>query len=425
MTEVVVDHEQNWPVRIAMVDDSSLYSKKLIEGFNRLGAKCVLYGPLAAIPSKSPKIMEVPGPGSLRVWSQNLFPLQILKRAIKDKPDLVHVQFEFYGIHSYGPVYASIGLPIFLLLSRLARLRTIVTLHSILPSSSGLLEKLRDASPTKHIPTPLLETFLVFSYKLVGALANGIVVHAEAFKRRLVGQYHVRPSKITVVPHGVDLYDVPQTSTKSIEQINKSILYFGVISPRKGIESLLSAFAILAKKRGDCELVLVGSSPPYFHGYEMALKDQADKLGLDQRVHFIGEVDNDRAHQLFELARFVILPYAYDVSASGVLSWAIGHGLPVIVSNNEYFKEELSESEFGLMVAPGRPESLADAMETLLRREDLCASFSQHSRKVGLSRSWNAVAAKTLEFYRRILPGGASGNSSIEGAKPLHPADKA
>ena len=425
MTEVIVDHEQNWPVRIAMVDDSSLYSKKLIEGFNHLGSKCVLYGPLSAIPSKSPKIMEVPGPGSLRVWSQNLFPFQILKRAIKDRPDLVHVQFEFYGIHSYGPVYASIGLPIFLLLSRLARLRTIVTLHSILPPTSSQLEKLRDASPvTKRIPTPLLETFLVFSYKLVGSLANGIVVHAEAFKRRLVGQYHVRPSKITVVPHGVDLYDVPQASLKPVEQPNKPILYFGVISPRKGIESLLSAFAILAKKRGDCELALVGSSPPYFHGYEMALKDQAVKLGLDQRVHFIGEVDNKQAHQLFEQARFVILPYAYDVSASGVLSWAIGHGLPVIVSDNEYFKEELSESEFGLMVAPGRPESLAEAMETLLKREDLCASFSQHSRKVGLSRSWNAVAAKTLDFYRRILPGRESENSSFtERTKRLQSAD--
>jgi len=75
------------------------------------------------------------GPEAVRVWSQNMFPFQVLKRAVRDKPDLVHVQFEFYGIHSYGPIYASIGLPILLILLRVARLRTLVTLHSVLPSS--------------------------------------------------------------------------------------------------------------------------------------------------------------------------------------------------------------------------------------------------------------------------------------------------
>jgi len=404
-------------MRIAMVDDTSLYTEKLIEGLTRLGSRCVVYGPLTALSSKSPKIMVPGGRETVRVWSPNLFPLQIFNRAVKDRPDLVHIQFEFYGIHSYGPIYTAMELPILLLLLRLARMKTIVTLHSILPSTTSRLSKLRLASPVaKRIPTLFLATFLIFSYKLVGLLSTGIVVHAAAFKKRLVEQYNVSPSKIIVVPHGVDLYEPSRPKTTGTETVPKRILYFGVISPRKGIENLLSAFALLTKKREDCELLLAGSTPPYFHQYEMQLKDRAVRLGLGPRIHFLGEVDNPDAHRLFEQARFVILPYSQDVSASGVLSWAIGHGVPVIVSKNEYFREELSQSEFGLMVTPGKPEFLADAMETLLTREDLCTSFSQQARKTGLSRSWNVVASKTLQYYNRIVSHNSS-DSSISGKR--------
>jgi len=396
-----------------MVDDSSLYSEKLIDGLSSLGTGCVLYAPLSPISSKSPRIMVKLGPEAIRVWNGNLFPLQILKRVMKDRPDIVHVQFEFYGIHSFGPTYASIGLPILLALLRLAHKKSLVTLHSILPRTSEQLSKLREASPiARRVPAPLIETFLTLNYKLVGLLADGLIVHAQALKRRLCEQYRIKQSKVTVIPHGVDTQDSPPArNSMDVRIASNRILYFGVISPRKGIENLLSAFAMLKKIRDDCELMVAGTSPPYYHGYEMELKDQAVRLGLGQRVHFLGEVDDAEAHRLFEQARFVVLPYSFDVSASGVLSWAIGHAVPVIVSENEYFREELSNSKFGLMVSPGNPESLAEAMEMLFKEENLLTSLSQHSRKIGLSRSWNIVATMTTECYKKTILGGKSASS--------------
>ncbi len=94
------DHSED--LRIAMVDDVSLYSKRLLGGFKHLGIESVLYGPITSPSSKPHAIMENMGPEGVRVWSQYLFPLQILRRAMKDRPRVVHVQFEFYGIHSYG-----------------------------------------------------------------------------------------------------------------------------------------------------------------------------------------------------------------------------------------------------------------------------------------------------------------------------------
>lgn len=360
------------------------------------------------------------GPGAIKVWSQNLFPFQVLKRAIRDKPDVVHVQFEFYGIHSFGPIYSSIGLPILLMLLRLARLKTVVTLHAVFPASRNQLAKVRATSPGgRSLPLLLMRSFLMLSYKLVGLLANGILVHAQVFKNDLVEHYDIPPSKVVVVPHGVDLWDPSGSIAGPASKVwSNPILYFGVLSPRKGIESLLKAFALLSGRRKDCDLLLAGASPPYYRGYEAALKDQAARLGLNDKIHFLGAVDNAQAHQLFERTKFVILPYSYNVSASGVLSWAIGHGVPVIVSNNEYFREELSQGDFGLMVTPEDPESLANAMENLLSREDLRMSLSAGAREAGRTRSWNEIASKTIEYYQRMISESEQNGHQIRNGSP-------
>jgi len=392
-------------LRIAMVDDVSLYSKRLLGGFDHLGVESVLYGPITSPSSKPRAIMEDMGPGGLHVWNQYLFPLQILRRAMKDRPRVVHLQFEFYGIHSYGPLYVSIGVPILLVLLRLLGAKRLVTLHSVLPTGSNQLKVIRDTSPSgKRIPTALLSAFLILSYKLIGLGSNALIVHAYIFKKRLIEQYRIEPSKVLVVAHGVELFDRRTLfSTRTSNPNEETILYFGVISPRKGIENLLSAFSILAKQNTNCSLLLAGASPPYYKGYEQKVKKFAGELGISSRARFLGSVSNDIAHQLFMRALCIVLPYSYDISASGALSWALGHGLPVIVSENEYFREEMSEYKFGLMVPPGNPSALANAMELMISRGDLRAKFSENANQAGASRSWSTVARATLGVYRGLF----------------------
>src|SRR4029077_1596700 len=318
------NHSHPEDLRIAMVDDVSLYSKRLLCGFKHLGIESVLYGPTTSPSSKPQAIMETMGPEGLHVWNQYLFPLQILRRAMNDRPQVVHVQFEFYGIHSYGPLYASIGVPILLVLLRLLGMKRLVTLHSVLPTESSQLKIIRDTSPSgRRVQTALLGAFLILSYKLISLGSSALIVHADIFKKRLVDQYRIKPSKVLVIPHGVDLFNrtdiTPTHPTIPEEAI---ILYFGVISPRKRLENLLSAFSILATQATNCSLWLAGTSPPYYERYEQKVKDFAADLGVNSKVRFLGSVSNELAHQLFMRAMFIVLPYSYDVSASGALSWA-------------------------------------------------------------------------------------------------------
>jgi glycosyltransferase involved in cell wall biosynthesis len=389
-------------LRIALVDDVSLYSQKLVEGFKEHHADCEIYGPISSPLSKSPEVLGDRGNGELRVWSQNRFPLQIFKKVLTDKPNIVHVQFEFYGIHSYGPLYSVFGLPFALLLLRLLGVRTVVTLHMIIPRGQQLAQ-IRDTSPSSFpLPIGLLDGFFIVFYKLVSLLSTAVIVHTEVFRKRLLSEYGIKPAKVVVIPHGIETNGPSKSSIPQRRPGVHPILYFGVVSPRKGLETLLSAFALVAKRRDDCELWLAGTTPPYYHDYKKELEKTAKELDLDGRARFFGPVSGDVAHSLFNEASFIVLPYYYSLSASGALSWALGHGRPVIASENDYFKEELSHTKFGLLVPPHNKEKLAEAMETLLTRQDLCESLSESAREMRLSRSWHAVAGMTLDFYQGL-----------------------
>jgi len=296
------------------------------------------------------------------------------------------------------------GIPILLLFLRLAKLKNLVTLHSVLPVKGTQLRIIRDTSPNgNRAPTRLLAFFLILLYKLISLASNALIVHADVFKRRLVEQYHIEPSRVVVIPHGVDTFK--KTNLYVFEPTVRAlpiVLYFGVVSPRKGLENLLAAFSILVKQKTDCYLLIAGSSPPYYNGYEEKVRNFAIRLGIDSRIRFLGFVDTNVAHQVFMRAMFVVLPYSYDVSASGALSWALGHGCPAIVSENDYFKEEMSEYDFGLMVPSGNSEALANAMEQMLSRSDLRAKFSESASRAGVSRSWSVIAKATLDAYRRL-----------------------
>src|SRR5712692_9550278 len=107
-----------------MVDDASLYTNKLLNGLAETGVDCIQYAPSSPPRTKPRQVMEPLSPLGVRVWSQNVFPFQIFQRALKDRPRIVHLQFEFYGIHSYGPLYTFFGVPLCLFFLRILGFKT-------------------------------------------------------------------------------------------------------------------------------------------------------------------------------------------------------------------------------------------------------------------------------------------------------------
>ena len=110
----------------AIVDDFSPYSCNLInEGLLHEKVSILFYGPKVRLNKFYPKSNFK---NTKRIWSQTLFPFQIFRQAIVDKPDLVHIQHE---INTFGPLYTNLFFPFLLFLLRLTRSKVIITEHSV------------------------------------------------------------------------------------------------------------------------------------------------------------------------------------------------------------------------------------------------------------------------------------------------------
>jgi glycosyltransferase involved in cell wall biosynthesis len=381
-----------------------LYSQKLLAQLRVQGVECILYGPKQPIESKSQGIMASPDKNLRKVWTPTRLPFQVFSNALRDRPDIVHFQFEFFGIHSYGPFFSSICLPLALLLLRLTKTKSVVTMHMVIPRGRNL-SLVRDTAPDSfRTPLVFLEAFLILWYNSVSIASHLIVVHAESFARRLKTHYRLNVSKIIVIPHGVDLSFAKRPESQAvIQQSRETVIYFGVLSPRKGLETLIEAYALLVRRRPSTELLLVGATPPYYQTYLSSLKDFVNKSEPNGNVTFVGEVSGKLAHELFSTATLAVLPYNYDISASGALSWASSHGLPVVTSNTEYFCDQISSFKCGLVFTRGKPESLCQAMYMLLEDKHLRAQMGAGSRKMAVTNSWERVSRMTLECYETLM----------------------
>lgn len=389
-------------LRVAIVDrfySSNWYSWCLAKELSKLFCNkglLFLYGP------KNMRYNSMRSCIYRSLWSSSLFPLQIIRQSLRDKVRLIHLQFEFV---TFGHFYANLLIVPFLLLLRLLRLKIIITLHGpIFPRSSPneIISILKPAN-TK-IPLIMIKFYIIITYILMSKLSSAIIVHGHCFKKWLT-EYGVK--NCYVIPHGImesrEAYTSSDRGTKVDNQATY-ILFFGVLSPRKGLEDLLQAFFEVLKdgNKNNVKLIIAGDEPPYYRGYKKKLIDMTYSLGIKNEVIFTGYVSDDYIDELFRQAEIVVIPYPHSVSASGSLSLAIQHGKPIIATATEFFTEEVRNGEAALLVPRGKPEELAKAIKLLITKKDLRSSLVEKTRLIAKEKSWKKVAQKTFEMYQEI-----------------------
>ncbi len=251
----------------------------------------------------------------------------------------------------------------------------VLTIHD--PMARGLLDRLA-------VPAHLL-----------GALP-AVVVHTEAARRAVVAQ-GLDPTRVHVIRHGAFTDLAPLAAAAVLPDglggTDKPVaLYFGLIRPYKGIETLLEAW------RGidDAELWIVGR--PLF---DLTALRAAAPANVRFVPRFVSDLEQAA---LFDRADLVVLPYARGArfGFSGVLATALGFGRAAVVSDVDGFAELV-----GLGAARAVPAGDADALGRVLR--ELLAEPEQRERLAAEARaaangpySWDAVAHATIELYETI-----------------------
>jgi glycosyltransferase involved in cell wall biosynthesis len=378
------------------------YTRQLNEGFKKIGHlnSITLYGWKGEISDDLPN-----GKG---VWTPWLFPFQIFKELMADRPSIVHLQYEFV---TFGPLWANVMIPLLLLLIKLAGTRLVITIHAVIPFPVVDHSFVRNFAPAlANLPliTTALKLPFILLYRLLTTSAQVVYVHGVWYKKALVRYYKTEASKVRVVPYGIDddnTIDYTEQNYYSRLLSNKrAVLYFGTVSPRKDIEGLIRAFGKFLQSHSNYLLLIAGNTTLEFRWYGEHLKKVANDLGLNGNVLFLGFVSDSAIHTLYRRADFLVLPYLYGFEGpSGPLAFAVQHGVPVIGTDVGHLREEVHDLEEGLLVPVGDQVALCKAMITLADNPQMRQYLAKNIRKKEKGALWRDVAAETYFEYEKIV----------------------
>jgi glycosyltransferase involved in cell wall biosynthesis len=186
----------------------------------------------------------------------------------------------------------------------------------------------------------------------------------SAYLRGLAIGWGVRPERVSVIPNPAPVLDdlAPRDELRAALGLDGPTLVFaGRLGPQKTLEVALEAVA----RVDGVTLLLAGDGPE-----RPALEARAHQLGLDTRARFLGPQSRARVLELFRAADASALSSAYENFPHGVVE-SLAVGTPVIATDVGGVAEVLRDGENGLLVPPGDPGALADAVRRFFADERL------------------------------------------------------
>lgn len=201
-----------------------------------------------------------------------------------------------------------------------------------------------------------------------------------------------------VVPNTVDTdLFVPKKTCGVQNGVRKRLLVVALLTPAKGIPTLLDALANLSCTRDDFELDLVGDGPNRREYEELAVQ-----IGVSGLVHFHGLKPKRQVARYMQEADVFVLPSHWE-NLPCVIIEALSSGLPV-VSTTVGGIPEMIDSENGVLVKPGASDELAQALSYML--DSLNQYDRRRIRDSAVERyGYPAVGTALTRLYQSVLAG--------------------
>lgn len=208
-------------------------------------------------------------------------------------------------------------------------------------------------------------------------------------------------AKCRVIPMPVDVAEITQVDDNLVieerERFGDFVFFLGRLVHYKGVRYLIEAL-----DRVHDGVLVIGSDGPL----EEELKNQVDRLGLGQRVHFLGRITDERRRALYHACRCFVLPSISHAEGFGiVLAEAMACGKPVISTQLQTGTSFVNlDGVTGYVVPPGDPVALAEKIEILLHDDEIYARMACKARERAESQFDRPIVVdKTRSLYEDIL----------------------
>lgn len=300
------------------------------------------------------------------------------------RPDLIWVQ------HEFGIFGGSAGAHLLTLLEATDR-PVIATLHTILETPDGDQRR-------------------VFERLL--ARCSKVVVMAERGREILRRVWEVADDKIVLIPHGAP--DRPLSDTAPFKAdlgfgAHDLLFTFGLLSPGKGIETVIRALPRIVAERPDVLYVVLGATHPNLllqegERYRRSLLSLAETLGVGKHVKLIDEyTDTPRLVEYLQAADVYITPYLNPQQiTSGTLSYAAALGRP-IVSTPYWHAAELLADGRGRLTPFGSSDAIADEVIDLLVHPEVRQALSERTYAAARETIWSRFGERMGDVFDEVV----------------------
>jgi alpha-maltose-1-phosphate synthase len=243
------------------------------------------------------------------------------------------------------------------------------------------------------------------------ASAAAVVAVSDGMRADILAAYpEISPERVRVIRNGIDTDEYrpdPDTDVLehySVDRTRPYVIFVGRITRQKGVPVLLRAASGLIP---EAQLVLLAGAAdtPEQLAEVTELVDglRATRSG----VFWIPEMlPKPEVIQLLTHATVFAIPSVYE--PLGIVNLeAMACGTAVVGSRTGGIPEVVADGETGLLVPPGEPAPLADALNVLLRDPGRARAMGEAGRKRAVAEfGWPAIAAQTADLYAELVHGG-------------------
>lgn len=239
--------------------------------------------------------------------------------------------------------------------------------------------------------------------------ATVVIVMAHRARHLLEQVYRVPRSKIAVIEHGVPErgYVTPSAARQCFGmEDRKTVMTFGLLSPDKGIETMIRAMPRIVEHCPEVIYRVVGATHPHLLAREGErhrdmLQALAHQVGVASHLRWDNRfLDEEALLDRLATADVYVTPYRNPQQiTSGTLSYAAALGKPIVATPYVHATELLAEHR-GIVVGFDDIDGMANAIGALLtddeRRNRLAARAFAHSRAL----TWSRMARRVLDRFR-------------------------
>jgi len=327
---------------------------------------------------------------------------------IARRPAVVHIQHEEAILHQDARLIR------FLETVGKAGIARVLTLHSVYGGMLGV--------PIFWWPPPMF-------HRAIAANAEAIVVHQQEGGRDVLERHRVAPDKIQVIAHGTPHVDGGSRSAArarlGLPADAKIALFFGVIHPKKNLQTIVAAAGAVAAAVPGFRLLIAGrlrdrTVLDAMYGRRLARAMGPGTAGgwIDFRGGYIAAAD---IPVYLAAADVVVFPHDQGYgSASGVFHLALGAGRACICSSSPKFGEarEIFGRKIPAAIAPARDVAAWQrAMIDLLSNDRLRAEAEALAQAGAADSAWPVLGRRYAQLYRDLAARSSSAPLAPDAAR--------